>query len=149
MPNYQQQNDRRIKAAFDRFAKRKDAIIEDGMRRLMKDAMEYALDLHDYEHHAHRTHEDSYGWAVLHDGQIKHLQVNGGRHGHGLAEAQIRDVATRAKQTGWVGILLASMVLEYEKRKPTFFEVDYEMGILNATADEIGDFFKEYFKPIS
>lgn len=138
-----------IKRAFSRLRKSKDAMVQDGMRRIMKDAMEYAISQHDHDHFGHRIHENSYGWALVHDGNLIELQINGARHGHGDAEDQLREVAGGIGRRGWVGILLASMVLEFNGRKPVYFEIDYEVGIFDATTDKVEEWFKTYFKPIA
>ena len=149
MPNYQQQNDRKIKAAFKRLVITKDIIIERGMKELMQHAMLYALQVHDTHHVFHKITQDSYGWSVVHDGKVVAYGVNGGRHGEGKAYANLM-AESRNHSEGWVGILLAGMVADDDNRKkPMFFEVDYEMGVLNETSSEIESVFKKYFRPIS
>jgi len=147
--NYAQRNERTIRRAFAKLKRRSDPVIEDGMRRLLREAMEYAITNHDHSHFAHRIHDNSYGWALLKDGNIVDIQVNGARHGHADAEDQLRKVAGGISRKGWVGILLASMYLQFGSRKPVYFEVDYEYGILEATKDEIQGNFNGYFKPVS
>lgn len=147
--SYAQGNSRTILNAFNRLRKSKDRVIEAGFPRLLNDAMLYAISIHDHEHFGHRTHDNSYGWALVHDGKVVRMQVNGGQHGHGDAEDQLRTVAGRITRKGWVGVILASMIASYGRRKPFYYEVDYEMGILDMTQDEIQDHFTEYFKPIA
>ena len=137
-----------IKRAFSRLRKSEEKMVQDGMRRIMKDSMEYALSQHDHNHFGHRIHENSYGWALVHNGKIVELQINGARHGHGDAENQLTEIAGGIGRKGWVGILLASMLLEFNGRKPVYFEIDYEVGIFAATTDKVEDWFKTYFKPI-
>lgn len=138
-----------IHRAFSRLRKSEETTVQNGMRRIMKDAMEYALSQHDHEHFGHRIHDNSYGWALVHDGKLVELQVNGGRHGHGDAEDQLVDASRRIGRRGWVGILLASMLLQFDGRRPIYFEIDYEEGIFAATADNVKEWFKTYFKPIA
>ena len=142
-------NDVVVRNAFKRLEASKDAAIESGMVRLLGDAVQYAISIHDHEHFGHRITGDSYGWALLHNRTIKQMQVNGGRHGQGDAEDQLREVARGVTKDGWVGIILSSMLMAFGNRKPIYFEVDYEMGILDMTQDEIRDHFTEYFKPIT
>lgn len=149
MGKYTVRNDRLIDRAFSRLPVVKDRVVEDGMCRLLKDAMEYAISNHDHNHFGHRIHDNSYGWALLHDHSVVRLQVNGGRHGHGDAEDQLMIAARSVTKGGWVGILLASMVLQFGRKKPVYFEIDYEHGILEFTKDDIQSHFKEYFKPLS
>lgn len=138
-----------IDRAFSRLRKSEDAMVKDGMRRIMRDAMEYAISQHDHHHFGHRIHDNSYGWALVHDGKLVELHINGARHGHGDAEEQLQNVAKSIGKPGWVGILLASMVLEFNRRKPIYFEVDYEIGIFAETTDMVEEWFKTYFKPIA
>ena len=137
-----------ITKAFSRLRKSEATKVQDGMRRIMKDAMAYALSMHDHEHYGHRINDNSYGWALVHNGRLVELQVNGARHGRGDAEDQLQNVVRGITRKGWVGILLASMMLEYNGRRPVYFEIDYEVGLLDMTADEIKDWFQTYFKPI-
>ena len=146
---YENRNRSVIRKAFGRLPKSKDAMIEAGLSNLLREAMTYAVTNHDHHHFAHRILADSYGWAVVHNGIIRNLQVNGGRHGRGTAEEQLRRVARNVSTEGWVGILLSSMVAEYGRRKPIYFEVDYEMDILHATIEEVSNDFSRYFRPIA
>ena len=41
------------------------------------------------------------------------------------------------------------MVLEFNGRKPVYFEIDYEVGIFAATTDKVEEWFKTYFKPMA
>lgn len=146
---YAQRNETTILKAFKRLERNRDKVIEEGMPRLLNDAMAYAISIHDHEHFGHRTHDNSYGWALVHDRKLVRLQVNGGRHGHGEAEEQLKEVCGRITRQGWVGVILASMSVAFGRRKPIYFEVDYEMGVLDFTKDEIQAHFAEYFKPIA
>lgn len=138
-----------INRAFSRIRRSEETIIKNGMRRILKEAMEYALSQHDHDHFGHRIHENSYGWALVHNGKLVELQINGARHGHGDAKDQLREVAAGIGRKGWVGIVLASMVLEFNGRKPVYFEIDYEVGIFAATTDKVEDWFKTYVKPMA
>lgn len=142
-------NERVIRRAFSRLSKNKDKVIEEGMCKLLKDAMEYAISIHDHEHFAHRINDNSYGWALLHDRSVVRLQVNGGRHGHGDAEDQLQNAVRSVTKDGWVGVILASMLLQFGRKKPVYFEVDYEIGVLDFTKDEIADYFTKYFRPLA
>jgi len=146
---FERENDRKIKAAFKRFPSVKDRIIEDGMKRLMDDAMAYAISIHDAEHWGHRTTGDSYGWVLLNKGRIVALKVNGGSHGEGEAEKELRHAAGECKAEGWAGIILASLRVETDRNYSILFQIDYEIGVLEFTKDEVQEYFANYFKPIS
>ena len=146
--SYQRENDRKIRDAFKRFSLTKDQIIERGMRAVMEDAMNYALQIHDAGHWGHRSTGDSYGWALCHKRTIVALKVNEGHHGSGDAEFQLRTAAQGASPDGWTGILLASLRAETDRQSSILFAIDYEIGVLEFTKDELQDYFKTYFKPI-
>lgn len=142
-------NNRTIDKAFKRLVLNKDKIVEAGMKRLMAYAMDYALSSHDHVHWGHRTTGDSYGWALVHNGSIVALNINAGHHGEGEAERQLRQAVGSVSSSGWVGILLASLRVENDRNSSILFNIDYELDLLNATQDEIRDYFTQYFKPIS
>ena len=146
--SYLRENNRKIDKAFQRLVLQKDEIIKAGMLRLMDDAMAYAISIHDSTHWGHRSTGDSYGWALVHNGGIVALKVNTGHHGEGEAERQLRQAVGSVRSTGWVGILLASLRVENDRQSSILFQIDYEIGVLNFTQDEIKDYFTNYFKPI-
>lgn len=143
-------NDRKIKAGFKRLGLRKDTIIEDGMKRLMDNAMMFALAAHDHDHWFHKTTDNSYGWLVLHDGVHVAHRLNTGRHGEGDAYSELMRASESAPKTGWVGILLADMgeVRDNPRGKFYIFQLDYEIGVLELTRQDIEKEFHTYFKPL-
>ena len=144
------QNEKEIKSGFKELESLKDLIFEDGLQTMLERGMRYAIELHesDQNHFFHLATSNSYGYAVVHNGKVVALEVNSyGSHGKGEAEAQLRDAARRTAKEGWVGILLASMEANFGKR-PVFFEVEYEQGVLNSTANMTEQEFKQYFKPM-
>lgn len=144
------ENDRKIKAGFKRLGILKDTIIENGMRRLMNDAMMVALATHDHDHWFHKSTDNSYGWLVLHDGAHVDHRTNTGRHGEGSAYTELMRASESAPKTGWVGILLADMgeVHDNKKGKYYLFHLDYEINILELTRQDIEEQFDTYFKPL-
>lgn len=151
MATQQRHNDLVIHRAFSRLIGQLDAVAEPAMRALLENAMVYALTAHDQRHFGHRVTRDSYGWLLLHNGTAVAHAVNEGRHGEGHAYRALlmesRD-AGNVPQTGWVGILLASMEGETEHGGNLFYVVEYEQDILRETKDSIEENFNKYFKPI-
>lgn len=141
---YKIRNDLVISSAFRRCVKSKDRVIEEGMKSLMENAMLAALSFHDDTHWIHKATDNSYGWCVLHDGRSVALKVNEGRHGEGKARQQLMAASRLVSQTGWVGILLASM----EGDTPMYFAVNYEEWILLVTADDIRENWRLFFNPL-
>ena len=140
-----------FKKGFARLSSDKDRIIEAGMRDLMESAMLNALGEHDATHWFHKSSENSYGWCVVHDGNAVAIRVNEGRHGTGNAYGQLMSVVGEVPQAGWVGILLASFVGgdERPKYRIIYFDVDFEMTILDEVMNHIETEFDSYFKPLT
>lgn len=143
-------NERKIKAGFQRLGLLKDIAIEDGMKRLMDSAMMLALATHDHDHWFHKSTDNSYGWLVLHDGAHVAHRTNTGRHGEGSAYTELMRASESAPKTGWVGILLADMgeVHDNKKGKYYLFHLDYEINVLNITSEHVERVFTRYFKPL-
>lgn len=148
MANYQRSNERKINRGFKRLNETKDIVIERGMRDLLETGMAYALNAHDHSHWLHTSTADSYGWALLHDGKAVAHRVNDGRHGDGRALADLMAVSREVPQTGWVGILLASLEAETDRGGNVYFAVEYEKSILNMTKDDMKKNFNRFFKRI-
>lgn len=148
--SYKSDNDRKIKAGFKRFGLLKDIIIENGMRRLMNDAMLATLANHDHDHWFHKSTDNSYGWLVLHNGAHVDHRTNTGRHGEGDAYAELMRASESAPKNGWVGILLADMgeVRDHGKQKLYIFHLEYEIDLLNITRADVENQFHTYFKPL-
>jgi hypothetical protein len=146
--SYASQNKRTINAAFKRFGILTEAIIENGMKRIMNEAMMIALATHDADHWFHKSTGNSYGWLVLHDGKHVAHKVNEGLHGEGDAYTELMGAARDVPQVGWVGILLASMgeVHDNAKGKLYFFHLDYEMAVLNNAREDVEKLFTRNFR---
>lgn len=149
MSKYERQNERAIDRGLKWLKTSGDAIIQNGMITLLKEASEFAISLHDHQHFGHRVAADSHGWALVKDGRVLQMEVNEGRHGQGKAHKQLRDVAQSIATPGYVGILLASMSANREDGRPIMFEIEFEIDVLSMSADEIRSNFDKYFKTIS
>jgi len=145
---YEKSNEKAIKRGLNWLSATKDVIIRRGMVELLQEASAYAIELHDAMHFGHRIAEDSHGWALVKDGSIVMMQVNAGNHGEGHAREQMRDVADSINNKGYVGIILASMTANREDGRPIIFAIDFEMDVLNITADAIRANFYKFFRPI-
>jgi hypothetical protein len=144
---YPQRNGQAIKRGLNWLSKRSDDIAQKFLLMIMPAAMDYAREEHDHSHFGHRITRDSYGWAVVHNGQVVALRVNEGHHGEGEATAQLQEVAKQYPE-GWVGLVLASMNAFRENGRPIIFEVDYELAMLYNTVDMIRDFFPSFIRRI-
>ena len=151
MSGYYRRNESVIKKAFKRLNNDEVSIIRDGMTSLMDNAMLNALGIHDGTHWFHRSTGDSYGWVVLHDGESVAHKVNEGRHGDGRAYEQLIAASRLVSRTGWVGILLASMRAGDDDPTPRmfFFNLDYELSVLDEVIEDVKRNFLQYFKPIA
>lgn len=111
--------------------------------------MQRVLEGHDLTHFGHRITSDSLAWMVFHDGKEYQSNTNIGHHGTGDALNLIREVGSGRASTGWVGILLASMIVDINGRKPLFLEIEFEQDLLNATANWTDKEIFKHFKRIS
>jgi hypothetical protein len=145
MGRYEAKNNVVVRRGFKRLSTSKDRVIEAGMKDLMENAMLAALSFHDATHWLHKSTENSYGWCVLHDGRSVAVKTNEGRHGGGNAYQQLMAASRLVSQTGWVGILLASL----EGDRPMYFAVNYEEWILLLTAQDIQQNWRLFFNVIS
>lgn len=144
MARNEARNNTVIRNGFARVSNAKDSVIETGMKDLLENAMLAALSLHDASHWIHKTTENSYGWCLLHNGRSVAVKTNNGRHGAGNAYQQLMAASRGVPQTGWVGIILASM----QGERPMYFAVTYEEWILLLTAQEIRENWRLFFNPV-
>ena len=170
MANYLRQNSRTIDKAIRSFVEQDEKIIIQGMCDLLSEAVQYALSIHDEGHQQHLQIGDTYGWALVNDGKMVALEVDGQRTIFGRAKAfvkralafnydqmenpslkfregqtarSLREAIQKVPKKGYVGIVMAGM-----KASHTWFYVDYEVGILTDTISNVEQKFKTYFKPI-
>ena len=170
MAKYQRKNNQTIDKAIASFVKRGDEIILGGMCELLTDAVNYALSIHDDEHQQHLEIGDTYGWALVREGKVVAMEIDGHRtmferaiaktkrffehhydsmdnpklkYREGQTARSLREKASQVTKRGYVGIVMAGM-----KATHTWFSVDYESGILLDTSSNIEKKFKTYFKPI-
>ena len=68
-------NENVIEAAFARLAASEERTVREGLVRVMRDAVRYALDIHDAKHQRHLTSGDTYGWLVVHNGASVQMEV--------------------------------------------------------------------------
>lgn len=145
---YQKQNERTIDRAFRRMVDNKDMVIEKKMIELLQNAVYFALRSHDETHDMHINMGDSYGWVLLHDGKaVRHEITAGGDaevEARSNAYTELMSVSREVPQVGWVGIILAGM----HKDVPPYFEVDYEIGILQETFDHTTNKAMQYVKSL-
>ena len=77
MARYEDSNDKVIGQAFKELIRDEESLIIRGMSQLLSDAMVFALESHDEGHINHLSIGDSYGWALVRDGKIVILNING------------------------------------------------------------------------
>ena len=131
-----------IKNAFARLRLTKDEIIRQGMYGLLEDAVQIALELHDENHQAHIEIGDTYGWVLIHNGNIEELAVVSTPQNEGRATEQLRKKARWINKKGWVGIVMAGL------EPANYFSVTYESNLLYYTTLEIKQNFLYYFTAI-
>ena len=134
-------NDKVIERAFARLVRNEETVIRNGMCALLADAVKQALDLHDDKHRIHVVKGDTYGWALVHNGNLERLEVTSLPENEGNATEQLNKKATSVEKSGWIGIVMAGM-------KPHYFVIKYEKEILGSTIRFTKDNFFQYFKQI-
>lgn len=134
-------NDKIIERAFARLVRNEETIIRNGMCALLADAVKYALDSHDDKHRIHVVKGDTYGWALVHDGNLERLEVTSLPENEGNATEQLNKKAMSVENSGWIGIVMAGM-------KPQYYVIKYEKEILGSTIRFTKDNFFQYFKQI-
>lgn len=140
---YIAQNHRVILTAFDRLSRNADAIILDGMTRVAQAGLEYLLQAHN-EHSpwmAHPFENDTLAGVVAHNGEVVASFTHNG--GEGDLPGSASDEAERMLRdtSGWVAVILSDM--------KGWYRVDYEIGFLAVSADEVKANFNRFFKPIA
>lgn len=108
----EKQNNAIIKKAFERLAIRKDKIVCEALKDIMREALDYALELHELEHLGlHLVMGDDYAWAVVHDGKVEAFDVYTTEDNSGTAWTMLFNYVqtNEVPDTGWVGILMAGM----------------------------------------
>lgn len=139
---YEKQNDKVIKNAFEKFLKDKERILKQGMYRLLEDAVQTALGLHDASHQSHIIMGDTYGWMLVVNGKIDKIQVQAKGGESGNATAMLRTYVDKVPSTGIVGVVMAGM------QPANYFAVTYEKGLLENTIQLTRQNFFQYFKQI-
>ena len=142
MANYESANNNVISKAFSRLKANEEEIVKKGMYGLLEAGLEYLNDAHEVWMH-HENEADTLGWALIHDGEILEIvsQVKGEPTPYGNAIGRLQEIASGVTD-GWVGIILSDMTNDW-------YRVDWEMGFLFQSADEVRNHFSEFFKPIS
>lgn len=135
-------NEKVIANAFLRFRATREFVMSNGMRSLLREAVRYAIEVHDEEHQRHPSSGDDYGWVLFYKGKYVDSEIytpqGGGAEMLGIHKV-IRKVDVPTK--GWVGVVMAHM-------KPMgYFSIDYELEVLARTADEVRANFDRHFKP--
>ena len=143
MARYEQRNAATIERSFDMFSKRKEKYVEDGLRKLLQSAIEFALESHDSGHQLHLQYGDTYGWMIVHNGEVVDIAVTEGeKMRHGDTARQLEAMADSFSGRGWVGVVMAGM------NHPNYYAVDYENDIMNSTIRMTPVLFTKYFKPL-
>lgn len=135
-------NERTIKNAFDRLKANKDEIIRSGMYDLLERAVWIALDAHDERHQSHIEMGDTYGWMLVHNGNIEEISVVATDRNKGKTASMLRKKLKELPKKGWIGVVMAGL-------KPAkYFSVVYELGMLDYSKQMTEQDFLKYFNEI-
>lgn len=132
-----------IYKAFARLNKSEEAVIKNGMYGLLNAALEWLHEAHDEWMH-HENESDTLGWALIHDGQVLEAvsQSKGEWTARGDALGRLQRIASEVPSGAWVGVVLSDMANNW-------YRVDWEMGFLSYSADEVKSHFHDFFKPVA
>lgn len=139
---YEKQNAKAIKNGFARFLEAKESILRQGMYKLLEDAVQTALGLHDASHQSHIIMGDTYGWMLVVNGKIDKIEVQAKGGESGNASAQLRTYVGKVPNTGIVGVVMAGM------QPANYFAIKYEKGLLENTIQLTRQNFFQYFTKI-
>lgn len=139
---YKRENKQAIKNNLLILRNMRDEVIRNGMYALLEDAVQIALDMHDANHQAHIEIGDTYGWALIHNGNIEEISVVSTPQNEGRATEQLRKKARWINKRGWVGIVMAGL------EPANYFSVTYESNLLYYTFLDIKQDFFKYFTAI-
>lgn len=140
--NMIKKNSQTIGNAFARLRRNEENTIRNGMYGLLEDAVQIALDLHDPKHQAHIEIGDTYGWVLIHNGNIEDLMVVSTPQNEGRATEQLQNIVSKVRKSGWVGVVMAGL------EPANYFSVTYELNLLHYTFQDIQRNFFQYFTAI-
>ena len=138
-------NEQTIKKAFARFAEIKHYSMLGFLKNLMPEAVQFALDFHEMgpdPHVGHLESGDNYGWMIVYNGQVVDTEVYTTENNEGDVREQLTSILPRLSKTGYVGVVMAGM------RFPTYFSVDFEEAVMDATIQNTIQNFHQYFKKL-
>ena len=153
------ENQKKIEGAFAAALSRMDSVIIAGMSSMLDAGMDYCMKHHDdvvdngkrYHLEHHEQMKDSYGWALFHNGfevmrrirPADGLKGEDGREIEGRASDALTAIRTEIPMTGWIGVVLASVV------PASYFKLRAEYKVMRlATSDLKNGGFAKYFEKI-
>ena len=151
---YKEDNAKKIEDAFSRFRANADAEFRNGLEAVLDAGVEYCLQEH-YENPPYEemrsvwqprhVEEGGYGWILLHNGMEVNRKLWGNNPAFvNEANEQLNVVKSKVSNTGWVGIVLASL------RETHYFNVMYEFIPMRAAIRDLKtEDFNKYFKPLA
>lgn len=141
--NLESANNKVIENAFAGLLAKKDDAILNNLRSILPKAVNYALTSHDAEHANHVLMGDSYGWAIVHNGQVVEQDVVAAGGEQGNASEALAEVARSVGSSGWTGIVMAGM------QPASYFAFDYEVGILISASSFTEQEFSKHFHKVA
>lgn len=137
-------NNNKIDNVFARAIAKVQENLRIGMEMLLEDGVKYCLEAHDEKHQRHIEMGDSYGWALLYNGNEVSRKIYSGS-GSVRAEAShaLDIVLPTLPNQGWCGIILASM------KPATYFAVTKEFRYMREGRGRLtSENFDKYFNAI-
>jgi hypothetical protein len=79
---------------------------------------------------------------IVHNGQVIDTEIYTTENNEGDVQQQLESILPKLRKTGYVGVVMAGM------RTPTYFSVDFEEAVMDATVQNVIQNFQQYFKQI-
>lgn len=136
-------NEQTIIRAFNKLSETKHRTIINGMRNMLQNGVQFALEQHliaNVENHLHSG--DSYGWAIGYNGVVLQMRVNTGESLQGMSVTRkLRELVSKRKK-GYSGYIMAGM-------KPyALYKFDLEVEFLSETSTMLEVEFHRFFKRV-
>lgn len=128
---YQEENNRKIEAAFQRLSAKRDMMVLVALTNAFKEAMDFAMELHvQMDLPEHQENGDDYGWMIVHNGVPVGEYFHEGIEKVGTAKTELQSLRWVKSDGGWQACLMAGMIAAP-------YKWDHEEEVLEAVEGEL------------
>lgn len=133
-------NNRVFDRAFSRLMHSEKEHVRHALENMLDEAVACALDFHDMKHQMHIQLGDNYGWMIVYNGKEVKRKVKAAAGNYGEADQMLDRILSRVKGKGWVGVVMAGL------KPDNYYEIDYEIDIMEDVVSITPDLFNQFFK---